>query len=126
MSEVGLSKISNIILTVTNLVKALAFYRDLLGMKVNSTIPGEFAFLDAGGVVLALREGNDKPNPGLTELVFEVKDVKATYEELKSKGVVFPYPPRAVTGNETSDLYATDFRDPDGHMLSITSWIPKM
>lgn len=94
-------------------------------MRVNSTIPGEFAFLDGGGLILALREGRTKPNPGLTEVVFEVKDVMATYEELKVKGVSFPYAPRAVTGNETSDLYAIDFRDPDGHILSITSWIPK-
>ena len=121
----GMSKISNIILTVTNLETALGFYRDVLGMKVNATIPEEFAFLDGGGVVLALREGTDKSNPGLTEIVFEVDDVRTTYEELKGKGVVFPYSPRAITGNETSELYATDFRDPDGHILSITSWITK-
>ena len=119
------SKISNVILTISNLEKALTFYRDVLGMHFNSIIPGEFAFLDAGGIVLVLRKGREKPNPGLTEVVFEVKDVMATYEELKAKGVTFPYAPRAVTGNETSHLYATDFRDPDGHILSITSWIPK-
>ena len=107
-------------LTVSNLDKALAFYRDLLGMKVNTKIAEEFAFLDGGGVVLALREGTGKATPGLTEIVFEVPDVKTTYEELKSKGVAFPYPPRAVTGKKNMELYATDFRDPDGHILSIT------
>ncbi len=112
-------------LTVSNLEKALVFYRDTLGMKVNATIPGEFAFLDGGAVVLALRESAEKANPGLTEVVFEVPDVTATYEELKSKDIAFPYPPRSVTGNEGMDLYATDFRDPDGHILSITSWVPK-
>jgi catechol 2,3-dioxygenase-like lactoylglutathione lyase family enzyme len=122
---VTISKISNVILTVSSLERALTFYRDVLGMRVNSTIPGEFSFLDAGGIILALREARVKPNPGLTEIVFEVKDVMETYEELKVKGVAFPYPPRAVTGNETSDLYATNFQDPDGHTLSITSWIPK-
>lgn len=123
--EMGMSKISNIILTVTDLEETLAFYQDVLGMNVNATIPGEFAFLNGGGIVLALREGTNTPNPGLTEIVFEVDDVRTTYEELRAKGVVFPYPPRAVTGNETSELYATDFRDPDGHILSITSWITK-
>ena len=121
----GMSKISNITLTVTDLEKALAFYRDVLGMKVNATLAGEFAFLNGGGIVLALRERTDSVNPGLTEIVFEVDDVRTAYEELKVKGVAFQYPPRAVTGNETSDLYATDFRDPDGHILSITSWITK-
>jgi methylmalonyl-CoA/ethylmalonyl-CoA epimerase len=122
---VGISRISNVILTVSSLNRALTFYRDTLGMKVNATIEGEFAFLDGGGVVLAMRETKEKTNPGLTEVVFEVPDVKAKYEELKSKGVTFPYPPRAVTGNDQMDLYATDFRDPDGHILSITSWVSK-
>ena len=121
----GVSKISSILLTVTNLEKALAFYRDVLGMNVNATLASEFAFLDGGGIVLALRQRTDRVNPGLTEIVFEVDDVRTAYEELKAKGVVFQYPPRAVTGNETSELYATDFRDPDGHILSITSWITK-
>lgn len=30
-------------------------------------------------------------------------------------GIVFRVEPRVVTGN----LWATDFRDPDGHLLSI-------
>ena len=42
----GLTKISNIVLTVTDLEKALDFYRDILGMKVNATLAGEFAFLN--------------------------------------------------------------------------------
>lgn len=123
--QMPISKISNVILTVSNLDKELSFYRDVLGMRVNSVIPGDFAFLDGGGIVLALRQGREKLNPGLTEVVFEVEDVMATYEELKKKGVAFPYAPRAVTENKTSDLHATDFRDPDGQILSITSWIPK-
>jgi catechol 2,3-dioxygenase-like lactoylglutathione lyase family enzyme len=121
----SLSKISNIILSVSNLEKSLTFYRHTLGMKVNSTIPGEFAFLDGGGVVLALREANKGTNPGLTEVVFEVSDVYAAYESLKSRGVVFSQAPRIVTESDAGQLVATDFRDPDGQILSITSWLPK-
>lgn len=55
----SLSKVSNIILSVSNLEKSLTFYRAILGMKVNSTIPGEFALLDGGGTVVALRERSE-------------------------------------------------------------------
>jgi catechol 2,3-dioxygenase-like lactoylglutathione lyase family enzyme len=121
----GQAKISNIILSVGNLNKSIAFYSDILGMNVLSTIPGEFAFLDGGGVTLALRERSEGSNPGLTEVVFEVPDVYATYESLKSRGVAFSTNPRVVTESGPRQLVATDFRDPDGHILSITSWLAK-
>jgi len=79
-----------------------------------------------GGVQLAIRKfDNPEENPGKTEIVFQVKDIIRSYEELKRKQVVFGTAPRAVTSNESSDLFAADFRDPDGHILSITAWMPK-
>jgi predicted enzyme related to lactoylglutathione lyase len=44
-----------------------------------------------------------------------VDDVKASYRTLKSKGVEFMNEPRDVNGQE----WAANFRDPDGHLLSI-------
>jgi catechol 2,3-dioxygenase-like lactoylglutathione lyase family enzyme len=121
----SITRVSSVILVVKDLQRSISFYRDVLGMKLKYTIPGEFAFLDGGGIDLALRMTSEPVNPGLTEVVFDVLDIHGTYETLKSKGVVFPYPPRVVTGNEKSELFATDFRDPDGHVLSITSWVTK-
>ena len=118
-------KISNIILPVSNLNRSVAFYKNNLGMKVISIIPGDFAFLDGGEVTLALRERTAGSDPGMTEVVFELPDVYAAYESLKSKGLVFSTNPRVVTESDTRQLVAADFRDPDGHILSITSWLPK-
>ncbi len=97
----------------------------MLGLTVTGQVEGEFVFLDAGqGVQLVLRRMT-APNPGATEFSFQVGDVRSKYEELKRRGVAFARPPRAVTGDQTRDLFATDFRDPDGHILSITGWVPK-
>lgn len=117
-------KISNVILTVTSLEKSLAFYRDTVGLKLADR-RGEFGRFEAGNVMLIIRESGRQPEPGNTEVVLEVPDIHATYELLKSRGAVFSRAPRPVTGDGTRDLYATDFRDPDGHILSITSWIKK-
>ncbi|HVC27866.1 MAG TPA: hypothetical protein VND40_06860 [Nitrososphaerales archaeon] len=87
-------------------------------------IEGESVFFDAGGVALAIRAIGRKPVPGDIELSFEVPDMMSAYETLQSL-IDFSQPPRAVTGNEKSDLCATDFRDPDGHLLSITGWVAK-
>ncbi len=53
MSDIRLTQINNIILGVTDLARASAFYRETLGLEVQVESDG-FVFLDAGGVVLAL------------------------------------------------------------------------
>jgi catechol 2,3-dioxygenase-like lactoylglutathione lyase family enzyme len=49
------------------------------------------------------------------EVVFEVDDIDAAHESLRSRGVSFRIAPRIATG----DRWVADFRDPDGHALSI-------
>ena len=44
-----------------------------------------------------------------------MEDIEAAYGTLRERGVAFRVAPRIVTG----DKLAADFRDPDGHVLSI-------
>ena len=114
-----------VMLGIRSLQWSVPFYRDILGLKIVMQVEEEFVFFDVGnGLQLALRELGEE-NPGNTELVFGVEDIERSYEELKRMGVAFAREPRAVTRNDTAYLYATDFRDPDGRTLSITSWVPK-
>jgi catechol 2,3-dioxygenase-like lactoylglutathione lyase family enzyme len=116
-AEPPVTGIGNIMLSVRDLERSLAFYRDTLGLGVRAA-GAEFAFLAAGGVTLCLRHAPDLPPGGeeaRVEIVFDVADVHSACEELKARGVAFRLEPRVVTGN----LWATDFRDPDGHVLSI-------
>ena len=115
--SVALSRIGVVMLGVTDLGRSLAFYRDTLGLPLRGT-GGEFAFLDAGGITLALRETPDLGAPSddrRVEVVFSVEDIQAAHASLRSRGVEFRREPRVVTG----DQHAADFRDPDGHVLSI-------
>jgi catechol 2,3-dioxygenase-like lactoylglutathione lyase family enzyme len=118
MAPAPITGIGNIILSVRDMDRSLAFYRDAIGLVVRAATP-EFAFLQAGGVTLCLRqnarltpEGADE---GRVEIVFDVTDIHAAHDALRARGVVFRVEPRVVTGH----LWATDFRDPDGHTLSI-------
>jgi catechol 2,3-dioxygenase-like lactoylglutathione lyase family enzyme len=122
-------RLSNVILRVSDLERALAFWRDRIGLPVKGAA-GELAFLDAGEVALALHA---VPSPAeasgglaaLTELVLEVPDVRAAHAELAARGVAFRTSPRAVTGDAARELWACDFRDPDGHLVSLTGWVAK-
>jgi catechol 2,3-dioxygenase-like lactoylglutathione lyase family enzyme len=111
------SRISHVMLGVESAARSLEFYRDKLGLTLQSEHPG-FAFLDAGGFTLGLSEGLARAcetRVGATELVFGVEDVRAEYDSLKSKGIEFSHEPRAVAG----PMFAANFTDPDGHRLSI-------
>ncbi|HET8538823.1 MAG TPA: VOC family protein [Anaeromyxobacter sp.] len=122
-------RLAHVILRVVDLERALAFWRDRIGLPVTGR-GGAFAFLDAGGVAIALNAVASPAEPGgglaaLTEVVLEVPDVRAAHAELSARGVPFRTPPRPVTGDATRELWACDFRDPDGHLASITGWVTK-
>lgn len=112
-----LNRISVIMLGVGDLDKAVAFYRDKLGMTLQNQSPN-FAFFDGGGVTLALSAPLAKAvetKNGAVEVVFPVDHVRAACEVLKAQGVEFRNEPRAVAGTN----FAANFTDPDGHLLSL-------
>jgi catechol 2,3-dioxygenase-like lactoylglutathione lyase family enzyme len=112
-----LSKIGVVMLGVSDGEKSAAFYRDRLGLKMTGQHEG-FVFLDAGGLLLALSSSLAQAVgeiPGAVEVVFSVEHVRAAYAALREAGVEFTHEPRPVTG----PLWGANFRDPDGHLLSI-------
>jgi len=110
-------KVSHVMLGASDLERSLAFYRDTLGLKLQQQLPG-FLFFDGGGFTLALSKDiwtYMGKAPGATQVVFGVENVKSSYAALKAKGVEFMNEPRDVNGRD----WAANFRDPDGHLLSI-------
>jgi catechol 2,3-dioxygenase-like lactoylglutathione lyase family enzyme len=117
MPESAALRVGNLMLGVRELARSVAFYRDALGLSVRFASQ-EFVFLDVGGLAIVLhhipdlRETSDERR---IEIVFHVDDIDAAHRTLRNRGVAFRIEPRIVTG----DQLAADFRDPDGHVLSI-------
>jgi catechol 2,3-dioxygenase-like lactoylglutathione lyase family enzyme len=110
-------RLGTVMLGVREMDRSLAFYRDRLGFAVQFA-SADFSFLSAGGVTLALRAAaglEAAADPRWSELVFHVEDIDAAHRQLQERGVAFRVEPRIVTGEQL----AADFRDPDGHLLSI-------
>jgi catechol 2,3-dioxygenase-like lactoylglutathione lyase family enzyme len=126
-SDASTVRATRLILRVSDLAASTAFYRDRVGLKLQM-INDEFAVFDGGGVLLMLEvlaKPPAGPSTGLaafTEVVLESPDVFATYAAMESRGVTFRSTLRAVTADENRDLYAADFRDPNGHVISIAGW----
>lgn len=115
--NVKLGQITTVLLGVQDVKRSLEFYRDKLGLAVRAQFEG-FAFLDTGAVMLVLSEGLTRATqlgPGATEIVFAVDGVRENYQALMDKGVEFMNEPRVISGPQ----WGANFRDPDGHFLSI-------
>ena len=103
--------------------RALAFYRDTVGLSVLSE-SAAFSFLDGGTIRVALNAtGDARMDETGTEIVLEVDDVTGSYEAMLEAGVPFAVEPRPVMSTNDGELHAAHFRDPDGHVWSITGWV---
>ena len=118
-------RIARLILRVTDMDRSLDFWSEKVGLDVVFA-GGPFAFLDGGGVQLALNiVDGPVDDSSLTEIVFEMDDVMSVHSQMAERGVPFEVEPRPVTSEGERDLVATHFRDPDGHLASITGWVEK-
>ena len=117
MPDLKLRQIHAVMLGVRDLERSVEFYRDKLGMNVKDQT-ANFAFLDGGGVMLMLSLPLGRASEtlsGATEVVFSVEGVGAARQALGERGVEFFIEPR----NVAAQFWAANFRDPDGHNLSI-------
>ncbi len=110
----GLSTIGQIAIQVGDLDRAVAFYRDTLGIRFLFQAPN-MGFFDCGGVRLMLGKGE-----GSSSVVYyKVGDIQAAAEALKSRGVTFERMPHLVAKMPDHDLWMAFFRDPDGNTLAL-------
>lgn len=119
----GLSRIGQIAIIVHDLSKAVAFYRDTLGMKFLFEVP-KMAFFDCGGIRLML--GNPE-TPELDHrasiLYYKVDDIQSAHRVLKSRGVRFEGEPGLVARMPDHELWLAEFRDMEGNVLALMSEI---
>lgn len=116
-------QIHRIILRVADLETSVEFWTGKVGLELAGK-GGGFAFLDGGGVQLVLNQVDEVPaDSSLTEIVFQEDDVRAAYDELSGRGVPFEIELRPVTSDGNHELLAAHFRDPDGHLASLTGWV---
>jgi methylmalonyl-CoA/ethylmalonyl-CoA epimerase len=119
----GLSAIGQIGTTVSDVERAVGFYRDRLGMKLLFQVPN-MAFFDCAGVRLML-SGSETGETYSSILYFKVPDIQQMAEILKGRGVVFEREPHLLASMPDHDLWMAFFRDPDRNVLALMSEVPR-
>lgn len=122
--------VNYVMVNVSEMGRAVAFYRDTLGLPLKFESPGwtEFA---TGASTLALHLspcGEQKagpftgPSAGSCSLGFSVEDIDATWKKLQARGARFVVPP---TLREEEGIRLAVFLDPDGLAISIAEPVAK-
>ncbi len=109
------TKLIYVIEFVSEMDRAVKFYRDVIGLPLKFQSPGwsEFA---TGEVTLALHPASAKNPAGKMEMGFSVPDLGQFHTEMRGKGVEFPMPP---TKQEFGAMLA-QFVDSEGAHISVS------
>jgi len=120
----ALSKIGQIAITVSNLERAVEFYRNTLGMRLLFQVPN-MAFFDCGGVRLMLAIP-ERPTESFSSVVYyKVDDIEGGFQTLSAHGARFEGKPHLIAKLEDHDLWMAFFRDPDSNLLALMSEVPR-
>lgn len=115
-------------LIVSNVERSIAFYRDVLGFTLVTTVPDAspfvFAIVQSGPVQIFLNAPEpaiaeypafkDRPIGGTLTLFIDVQNIKGSHDELKDKvKIVMPLEHKWYGVTEFA------FEDPDGYLITF-------
>jgi methylmalonyl-CoA/ethylmalonyl-CoA epimerase len=121
MSEpFGLHSVGQILVPVSDVDRAVAFYRDQLGMRFLFQYPG-MGFFDLDGVRLLVGVPEEGIALGPVTIYYRVDDLDGAVATLEGRGVAFDHGPHLIHRAETSELWMANLHDPDGNPVVLMS-----
>ena len=115
----ALGELGQVHISVTDLQRSVAFYRDVLGIPHLFTVPGQpMAFFASGDVRLYLGVPESPEFTSRCVLYFRVDDIEAETARLRDAGVEVETP-HVVHRDGSSELWMAGSRDPDGHHVIL-------
>ena len=119
--------ITQLALTVRDVPRALAFYRDGVGLpQIPIPAPPTMAFLAIGSVRMMISQ----PEGGLTSgggtvIYLTVERIADAFAEMRGRGVTFRDEPHIVANLPDREIWLVAFDDPDGNHWALMSEVKK-
>jgi len=115
----ALDAIGQIAIIAHDIDRAIAFYRDTLGIRFMFQA-GTLAFFNCGGIrlMLTVPENAEFDYPA-SVLYYRVADLDAAHETLVSRGVTFFSPPHLIHKTPAYELWMAFCRDSEGNPLAL-------
>jgi methylmalonyl-CoA/ethylmalonyl-CoA epimerase len=122
----GLAQIGQIAIAMKDLPRAVAFYRDVLGLPFLFEAPPKLAFFDCAGVRLMLSEP-EKPefDHPASIIYYRVMNMQETVAVLKARGAVFESEPHLIAKMPNHDLWMAFLRDPERNLIGLMSEVAR-
>ena len=117
----GLNQIGQIAIPVSDIERAILFYRDALGMDFLFRAPPDLAFFNLSGIRLML-DGPAKAQGGNSSTIYyKVPDLGLAFTTLSKRGVQFEAEPYLLAKMPDHDLWMAFLRDPDNNLIALMS-----
>jgi methylmalonyl-CoA/ethylmalonyl-CoA epimerase len=124
-SAFRLAAIGQIAVPVRDLERAVAFYRDTLGMRFLFQAPPGLAFFDCNGIRLLLDQASEERFLRHSSVIyFSVEDIQDAFEALTSRGVAFEGKPHLIAKLPDREVWMAFFRDPEENIHALMSELP--
>jgi len=117
---IEISRIGQIAVTVEDIDRAEAFYRDVLGIKHLFRAGERMTFFECSGVrlMLGLPEPGQSFRPG-SIIYLVVADIEAEFSKLEASGASIVQGPHRVAKMSDYDLWIGFFGDGEGNTLGL-------
>ncbi len=112
--------IGQVAITVSDVERALAFYRDILGLSFLFSAGPNLAFLSDGSLRIMLTTPQGAGAVGANSILyFKVADIEATHAALVARGAASERPPQLAAQMPDHALWIGFLRDPDGNLVGL-------
>jgi predicted enzyme related to lactoylglutathione lyase len=122
-SELTLGTIGQLLVPVSDVKRATAFYRDVLRVPFLFAFPGN-AFFDAGGVRLYLAQPTEPGFDGKVTIYFRVTGIADAVAVLEARGASFTRGPQVAHRDPSYTLWLAFAKDPDGNNIGLMEEVP--
>lgn len=114
------SAIGQIAITVSDVGKALTFYRDVLGLPFLFSPSPQLAFLKAGDVRIMLSTPQGGGQVGANSILyFKTSGIESMHGALIARGVTNERLPQLAAKMPDHELWLSFVRDPDGNLVGL-------
>lgn len=108
------SKVAFIMYPVTDVARAVTFYRETLGLQPDGLALDYWAEFNVGGTTFGVGNFEQVGKPGTGQsLALEVEDMDATRKELAAMGI------ETHEVHETPICFISGLKDPDGNAVVL-------
>ena len=112
--------VAQIHISVSDVDRSVAFYRDVLGVPFLFQVPGQpMAFFQSGEVRLYLGVPTSPEYTSRCVLYFNVDDLDAEVARIEGLGVTMRDRPHVVHRDASGELWMSGLTDPDGHHVIL-------